>query len=334
MIDSPYRQLTFSRIIDRSFRIYRDHYAKLVLLALMLFGPFYLFYLWFLANTGETDRITASIRRELGESNISMAADRYSGDWGPILLLLLVAFPLVIHVIVPAAFSAVTHMVQSIYDREEPSIGAALKKTFRRFWPLYGNSLLFSLIMAGIYLVTIFGVVIVLAIFTRILAFGGGSLLDGDIGPMFVLVTVVVYLAVSFLVYALFTLFLVRFGFYIPAVVMDRDGIGFGRSWRMTGRNFWRTFFVQMVVMLVTMAFYLTASVLAEWLVPFMLIKFIIPSLILLTLIPLQMVAYGVSYMDLKVRREGLDLEKTLDSFLYAESYAGGAAVRETLQYE
>jgi hypothetical protein len=48
-----------------------------------------------------------------------------------------------------------------------------------------------------------------------------------------------------FLVYFLF-----RLGFFIPAVVVAENRIGFGRSWQLGGGNFWRIFVIYLLIVI------------------------------------------------------------------------------------
>lgn len=318
MDENLYQPLSFGRLLDRSFRVYRSRMAKLMLLTLLLFGPFYLMYGWIFSDTiGTGFDFNAYIGSETFTTHLGETREPgLNGGIAALLVFFLFLGPLVTFVLVPVFFSMITVMVKAVYDREEPLIGAAFKRTMKRFWPLFGNSLLFGLIMFGVYLVLIIGILILVTVIALLAGLGAGlnMLSDFEPGPGFLVGFVVFYIAFLFLVYALLSFFIIRWGFFVPAVVLDGAPVGLGRSWSLTRGSFWRLFFVFLVLTLIMTGFYLVYGLLIQSLIPVLFLKILLPALIYILLFPLYPVTYGVAYWDLKIRTEGADLERMLDN--------------------
>lgn len=331
MLENLYQPLTFGKLLDRSFRVYRSHWAKLMLLTLMLFGPFYLMYGWIFSDTiGTGFDVNAYFGDEAFSSRIGGTpagqTPELNGGIGALLFFFLFLGPLVTFVLIPVTFSMVTLMVKAVYDGEKPTLGAAVKRTLKRFWPLFGNSLLFGLIMFGMYIVMVIVIVIVVMIIAMVVGLGAGisGFTDFDPGPGFIIGFIVLYAAVVFLIYALLSFFLIRWGYYVPAVVLDGEGVGLGRSWNLTRGSFWRLFFVFLVLSLIMTGFYLVYAFLVQSLIPVLFLKVLMPALIYILLFPMYPVAYGVGYWDMKARKEGVDLERMLH-----QARTGGAPAGE-----
>jgi hypothetical protein len=64
-------------------------------------------------------------------------------------------------------------------------------------------------------------------------------------GAAVALTVVLVITAVCFFIYAL-----VRFSFFVPAVVAAEHRIGLGRAWQLGGSNFWRIFIVVLLIVI------------------------------------------------------------------------------------
>ncbi|MDF2922072.1 MAG: hypothetical protein K0R57_986 [Paenibacillaceae bacterium] len=315
MPESPYTPLSFGQLLDRSLRLYRNHFVKFALLALILFGPFYLLYGWIFSDAFATSLDFSAFYEEEWLSTGVIGDDTaYNGGIGGLLFFFLVLAPLFVHVILPVAFSAGTLMVQAIYNREEPDIKTALKRTMQRFGTLFGHSLIYFLMMAGIYIALT--VAIIIAVFLVSLLIGVGMGIGGSsalgAGPGMIFLIVVVYLAVSLLIYALFGYFLIRFGYYIPGTVNRVPGMGFARSWTLTKGSFWRIFFVYLVLTVMMSSVYGVSALLIQFALPVLFLKVLIPVLMIILLMPLVFIVYAVCYFDLLIWREGLDIGRML----------------------
>lgn len=319
---TPHQQpLSFGRMLDRSFQLYRRHFAKFALLALMMYGPLYLMYSWIFADTNPSfsfdnfgSSFTAPMDNEIGE-NISV---------GAILFFVFLLLPVTFLILTPVAFSTSVFLIGQVYDGDSPDLRTAFKQTFRRFWPLFGNSALFGLIMLGIYLVLVFAIVMLVVVLVFVFGIMGGLTssagFNGSAG--FIFAAVVMYIAVILLVYAAISFFLIRWGYFIPAVTVQGEGIGLGPSWRLTKGSFWRLFFVYLVLSLVMTAFSFLNLLLIGF-IPVTILQVLLSALFYILLSPLILSVYAVSYYDMTVRTQGKDLESMLTRMRDAEPDGG-----------
>jgi hypothetical protein len=188
-------------------------------------------------------------------------------------------------------------------------VGAAARGGLQRLWAVLGVELLVFLIFLG------FAVVVALVFGVLAFAFGlaesasNGSSASGTNGGLAVL-----GICGAFLLYigafVLFLYFMVRLGLAPYAAASDRlsPGRAIGRSWALTGGNWWRTF---LPVLVVGLAVGLSVGVVAGILgIPAQFLSLAITPLVLSPLAtaiaaPLSALAYVVVYYDLRLRKEG-----------------------------
>lgn len=309
---SPYGPLSFGPLLDRSFRLYRTYFLKFSLLTLMFFGPLYLCYSVLLSKTfGD-----AVIRDSLFSYDSSPAASSpIEGTGWIVLVICLAIISLLLPVVIPVVFSTVTGMVEAVYNRQEPSIRSALAVTMRRFWPLFGNSLLFSLALTAVYMIFTFALMIIFIIVGFFIAgvFGLASSALLQAGPLLIFAGIVLYIVFILFMYSLIGFFAIRWGFFIPAVVMEHEGIGLSRSWKLTKGSFWRIFLAFAVVGVASSAIFSVNLLLVQVAVPLLFLKVLISVLLMVVAIPLPLILYAVSYFDMRSRREGTDLARMLE---------------------
>lgn len=109
-----------------------------------------------------------------------------------------------------------------------------------------------------------------------------------------------------------------RWAFFIQAIVLENYNStgGMGRSWKLVKGSFWRVFLMLLVLAIIVYAFSMGpillvtmgAALLAS---PIFIVVMTTLSQTLITLIitPLQFAALTVLYYDLRIRKEGFDLE-------------------------
>lgn len=332
-MDSMYRPLPFGQLLDRGLQVYRKHFVQLVLLTLGLFGPVYLFYAWIISRGMEADDAA---------SPWSRLSDSYTAD--PVvlqedsifLIMAVIVLALIVSaVLVPVAMGAITAMVEAAYEGRELEPAASLKRAFKRALPLAGNTILYVILSSAAYTIVAFGLIIVIIPIALVIGLGG-SLLSLSFSPGLILVVVLLYVALTCAVSAVMAYFFIRFGYYIPVVVLEKEGMGLGRSWELTKGSFWRLFFIYTVLSLIVSVFYLVGFIAIEFLVPVMILRVAITALCLIVLTPMLFVVYSVTYFDLKVRREGVDLERVLQRLnagLSAEQLSYGSTAFQPIYY-
>lgn len=165
---------------------------------------------------------------------------------------------------------------------------------------------------------TLTGVVIALAlagalVFAAVTAFN-------ETNWVLVLILVVAFTA---LVAAISAFFYVRFGVAAPAVVMERVGVfqSMGRSWNLTKGYFWRNAFVLLlgtvIVGAIAGVFSLPVSMLAGWAASLGqagiwvsgIMTLAVGALISALTTPFIASLSALLYVDLRMRKEGLDVE-------------------------
>ncbi|WP_010497620.1 hypothetical protein [Paenibacillus elgii] len=323
------RPMGIGAILDRSFQIYRKHFTVTFLLMLLFFGPLYL-----LQNLVLFDVSSVSLLPESGET-IADSIDRFAEASGSddelrigLLLFSFLLMPLYMLAVFPAAVSSQLHLVRAAADGASVGFKELLRSSFSRYWPKVGNTLLFGLILMGVYMAISTAVVLgVIIVFVVTVGIGTGfSQLGSDpFGSSIVLVVllVVMYLLVALMVMAGIGFFAIRFGFYLPVIALEGAPSSLGRSWRLTKGNFWRIFGIYFVLSIIYGVFMMGTYALLIAVFKLSLLGQLIYIVMTLLITPIYMIPYAVTYFDLRVRNEGADLEQMLAAGQSYESYSG-----------
>ncbi|MDB5054226.1 MAG: hypothetical protein JWM44_2276 [Bacilli bacterium] len=302
------KPLGFGRILDRSFQVYRNHFVKLMLLVLILYCPLYLFegFIYSKSGSGSSPFNGSMFSNNLTDPAAAQAA--LNGSIVAIILGILFA-GLIMIALFPVAVAAVVFLVDGIYKGESISLGKMLSRSFKRFWALLGNSLLYGLILAGISIVCYIAMIIIVVIGALLFSFKFSA--DGFQHPSSIVGLIVIILALVALLYIGVGYFAIRWGFFLPPVALKKGEVGIGKSWGLTKGSFWRLLAVFFTLTIIIYAFILIYSVLVS-LLPGSVVKAVLLILMNIIVSPLLLVTYAVSYFDLKVRTEGSDLESML----------------------
>lgn len=112
-----------------------------------------------------------------------------------------------------------------------------------------------------------------------------------------------------------------RWAFFIPAIVLENYNStgGMGRSWRLVKGSFWRVALILFMLIILVYVFSLGPILLATFLAlalasPALLaiVNSVATTLINIILSPLQFAALTILYYDLRIRKEGFDLQVQL----------------------
>lgn len=326
------RPMGIGSILDRSFQIYRKHFTVTFLLMLLFFGPIYL-----LQNAVLFDMSSVSLLPESGET-IADSLDRFakasgSGDELRIGLLLFsfLLMPIYMLAVFPAAVSSQLHLVRAAAEGASVGFKELLRSSFSRYWPMVGNTLLFGLILMGVYAAistaVVFGVIIVAAVSIGIGA-GISELGSDPFGSSIVLAVLLIgmYMLVVLLMMAGIGFFAIRFGFYLPVVALEGARSSLSRSWKLTKGNFWRIFGIYFVLSIIYSVFMLGTYALLIAVFKMSLLGQLIYIVLTLLITPIYMIPYAVTYFDLRVRNEGADLEQMLAAGQSYGSYSSQPA--------
>lgn len=290
------RPMQFGEILDLTFRIIKDHFAKLFLLLLAINSPVIIIQVLVQIVAGR------GLIRDLapGENFIEQFINTYavndelfnttelSGN-------LIVTF--ISLLVYPIATAAVFLIVKKIKDQQDYELKAVVGDSFSRFWPLLGSSILFGII-------TFFVVVIPMAIIAALigLSFGMGGILAGIL---------LIFVLLAALLGSL--LLVSRWSFYFPITLFD-EAPGISDSFRLTRGRTWITFGLYITLFLITM--FIGSAV--EFLSLFLGMSVLYTTILNVVSVFTSMiftVGIAVIYFDLEVRQTGSDLKEMIDSY-------------------
>ncbi|WP_409343162.1 hypothetical protein [Paenibacillus sp. MBLB4367] len=316
-----WKPMGIGRMLDYSFQFYRRHFVKLFLLALAFYGPFYILQQLLLpdAMAGnsfilqsflEGVRDGAGLDAGVFENRLLDYETDASVQIGKIVLFAIISILFVVAIIPIAIASVVIYVHRVLNGQGEPSIGDTIKQAFRRFWPLVGSNLLFGLILIAISIgamIAIMAVTMTVTLVVGAAGFAGGSVGIG--GGIFI--AIMIFGAMLGLV-ILTAFFIIRLMYYLPLAALENESIGFGRSWGLTRKSFWRLFGTMFVMYLIIYIITIILSMLFGVVLLLVAPAWVSQAALMLVntvLAPLMVVLYAVSYFDLRVRSEGFGLE-------------------------
>ncbi|TXK80990.1 hypothetical protein [Paenibacillus sp. N3.4] len=320
------RPMGIGRILDRSFLLYRKYFVTLMLIMLILYGPFYL--LQHLLTYQETAAVTTTslldqIRsgsswQDILESGSFIQNRPSTADVWKMMVLVIVLVPVFILGLMPVSVAAVVHLVRaSLFGEEIPGVGQLLKKSFRRFWPLVGSTLLDLLIIFGLYI----GIIIIFFIIAFVLSIGGiisNSIGGFGAGAAVFAIIFGILIGLGFIIGLSY--FIIRWCYYLPIVALGENPIGLNGSWRLTRNNFWRLFLMFFVFILIVYLFLGVSQLIIAAVFGLGLWSQLLQSLLSILVAPLWILPYAISFFDLKVRNEGLGLESLIQNTIYPSS--------------
>jgi hypothetical protein len=291
--------MTLGDVLDGGFKLFRAN-----LKAMLLVGSAFLVPLALLSAFGQRWTQPFSLMEALDDPSLAESTQSYLPNvWE---LASLAAYVLLGLVFMPTCIGAITSLVARSYLGEQATAGQALREAFRRFWRFLGASLLVSLLTAAPLLPAV--ALVVLGALAESPALVGLGLLLMVPGFLATIALVTLLEAV------------------VPAIVVEELGPAraIRRSFALVRSRFWPVLGILLLALLLA---YLLSSVLS---VPFTILVLVLggdagwPFLALGTLVPsLLVTAWGgivatLIYFDLRIRREGFDLQ------LLAAGLSGG----------
>jgi hypothetical protein len=314
MNQSQLEPMGVGSLLDRSFSVYRHHFVPFILLTMLMLGPFLLIQEVLVTDLGSMPLVTSddesSTLLEFWQNRLEASDSTVTDNLGYLLLYLLVWVPVMMVFVYPQMLSAALLMTKSAVTGEPVNVKAALQQALSRVWPLAGSTFVFGLIMVGIMLA--FG--LILFLFSMLgIGITGLAAGDSDVSPVGIVILVIgVYLVFLVGIVLVPGFFLLRWGFYLPVVLLDKEGIGIGKSWKLTKGNFWRLLALYLVLTVIYTIFSGGISALSIAAFGVSILSQLIQVLVSCLLIPWMMIVYALAYLDLKVRYEGTDVEAML----------------------
>jgi hypothetical protein len=136
------------------------------------------------------------------------------------------------------------------------------------------------------------------------------------------LILLMILSTVLLIVPPLFAWVFISWSFATQAVVLERQGVtgALARSWSLVSGSWWRVFGAYLLLLLIDVILGLAPSVLspllaftgASWAVETIVVQFA-GLLVTVLYVPIRLAGMTLLYFDLRVRKEGLDLQMALD---------------------
>lgn len=294
------RPMGVGELADRCFALYRRQFLAYFGLAALFNLPLQGVILYLQAQAG--------LELNRGQPALQVISAAISWGW------LLLAYAFYFLVVYPALEGAVVYMALRAATGEPASPGVASRFALRRLGTLSITALLWGLAstVAAVPVLVIGFVLTFIGLFAGLLA-GGASF--GATGSAVGALVALVAMSLGLLVAVSFVGVMGRL--FTPVVLAEGSGYvtAIARSWGLVWRNWWRTFAVTALLislsLLVTVALQSSLAIFnalspSRW---WVLAITGVSALLGTLLLPLQQIGVALLYLDLRCRREGLDIE-------------------------
>jgi len=324
--ESNLSSMSVGDVLDYSIEVYKKNFKKLTFLALLFYVPFSFVY----------TLITTFL---LGQFLDFAVAESFTGDFESFPYIMLAYYiSLLIMSVVQFIYSITLKVVMeasiikvvyydAVYGRKI-DVKAAIKESFKKFGSLVGSKVLYYLILFGIGSAAFGAAALAMTLLFLVLgmstafyeARGSGS---GDVfAVIFVAAIIIITILLYLLAAAVVAVFAIKFAFGIHAVVIEnkKAGKAISRSSVLTKKSFGHVFF----------SFFFGAILI--FMLPFMLETLAQFSLYLgngmfalsnsavqvinSLLRPFLITLLTLIFINLKIKKEGLDLEVKVDKML------------------
>ena len=276
-----FRPMPLPELLDELFRLYRNHFSLLIGVSLIVSLPGLV---WTLL-TG-TYRLSLGSYSNLFPTTPGAAPNLTSDQLGQLLQLVGLGVLGAI-VLSPFLVGAVYRAVADVATGRPASVGSVLRETLQRYFPLLGLVALIA-VMALVWVI-LTGIGFVLLILP-----GLGMICVG-------------------------VFFAVRWSLTVAAMMAENIGPirGLGRSWNLISGMWWRSFGILLVVgimqAIISYAFYivvlLLSAAISSGTVQLAVIS-VATTLLGALINPITPIGITLLYFDLRVRKEGLDLDQ------------------------
>jgi len=292
-------------ILDQAIRIYRRNFAPLVSIVAIVSVPIAVLQV-----------IATLISYPLSAflPSASPAFDPNSFNTTRLVLgqaiLYLIAFIAAIAAIFQSA--ALTVFVSERFLGRLITVRQAYARAFRRWLALLIATILIGLVFAAVFGV-LFGVFFVPFLGFGLLGSGMDSGASAAMGVLSLLMCCLILPALGIVIFLT-----ARWAFFIPAIVLENYNStgGMGRSWKLVKGSFWRVALILFMLVILVYLFSVGPILLASFLAlalasPALLaiVNSVVVTLVNIILTPLQFAALTILYYDLRIRKEGFDLQ-------------------------
>lgn len=293
-------------LLDHSFRLYRKHFLTFLAMTAVVYIPVNLL-VQFLSAYLQGSALSlgsnagALTRQQINEQIITLFVS----------LAALLALALLANLILYVSQGALTASVADSHLDKPVSFSSGYRQMWARVGPLVGAIMIQALVAVGLFLP-------VIALYLFSLFSLGGDSSGGALGIMCLAVLV----AIPATLYYIYLF--IRWSLVVPVIMVEGRGAreGLKRSGELVQNYWWRT--LGLIALLAILSsiiaggpaavFTFIALLLMRTFDPVILslVSGVITVLISTIFVPLQLIAMTLYYFDLRVRKEGFDLETAM----------------------
>ncbi len=306
------RPLGFGEIFDRAVTLYIRNFAVFVAIVMVLVLPTAI--LHYIFDVASNPQWAATILRALQHPQAAGKLESAVLYGSPGAVVPLIALLFVTYALWPFALNAVAVGVARIYRAQPAQFRACYEAVLRRWPQIVGLLAAELLIIVVWYLVTVMlALVVVLT---------AALVLRAAAGPAAVFMGLIVASVVTLAMFALLFVVLVALTFAMYSCVIEDRGVveslalGFARVFNR--REFWRAalFSIATAVLVVVASLLFNVVALFMTFAHLPVLQAIVESLPQALITPFTTVLFAIYYFDVRIRREGFDLEAGLDRLI------------------
>lgn len=286
-------------LLDATFRQYKQHFSFLFRASAFTLIPYLV--LDVMVNRGSVGQFRTLLSQLTHASSITQLASLQQSGHTAVNWPGLVALGLISLIVMPLLYGAILHLIthDALAGGTVP-LGAALRYSASRLWATIITNV-FSLLLWGVAVaVTTVLVAITIGVAAATKAPDAISIILGVIAVIIAIV-VDVWLAI-------------RFAFRSSVAIEERRILWppLGRSWVLTRGNFWRTFGFFVLIYLMLGVLRSGVNTAALLLIPSTVLASLVTGIVSFFTIPFGMLATANLYVDLRIRTDGMDLQRWL----------------------
>ncbi len=293
-----FRSMSVGEWLDATFTLYRRNFALIASISAVVQIPYALL-TWLLFELTGVATFVRSPFASLGAQSITQAqAQQLLNSYLGVLVVTLSLLLLSLLIVVPLGEAATTRAVSDRYLDRPSSLLSAYRAAWGRLGALIAMILILILVYAGSLAVVI--------MFTALLAAAGA----GGLGALLAVIAFIGLVPVLIMIY-------VRTVVAVPAIVLERVS-GWGglkRSWQLISGRFWPTFGRMLLLVLITSIISGVVSTIFQ--VPGNLIapnnsfvfEQVAGAIAAVFVGPITYIGVTLLYYDIRIRKEGFDIE-------------------------
>ncbi len=316
------RQLGLGELLDESFRLYRNNFLTFTTITALIIVPYFLLNL--VVQYPMQDRL-ADLQAQTNQGYTPTTVDEVLQLYTDLLFWYIGIFGLgLVYSVIfqPLLEGALVHAVSRRYLGAETSVGESFGAALRRSPALIGARLIPALIGIGVSL----GVFALFALMGYQAIRQSASGTFDSTGVIIVLLLGLLGFAVLGIMMLVGIALMVRIFFTAEAAMVEHTGPweSIVRSWRLTQGYFWRTLGYWIIIGLLTYFLMLIPGlVISTPMSVFqvdmriqLVISTCVGAVFGVIVMPFNLLAYTLMYYDLRIRKEGFDLEQHANTLL------------------